>query len=73
MEDPPKNGKPIKWKKLAAQELQSAERIPVKKLQKRMLQKTGQQGSEQAAHELLARIQGSSQLLIENGYVKLSQ
>ena len=44
MENPPSNGKPIKWKKLAAQELQRAERIPLKNLQKQFLQEQGNNG-----------------------------
>ncbi len=63
----------IKWKKLAAKELQGVGSMSLKKLQKRVLVKAGQQGSQDAAQQLLARLQGSSQFSIEEGVVRLSK
>ncbi len=63
----------VKWKKLAAKELHGVESMSLKKLQKRLLEKAGQQISKDAAQQLLARLQGSSQFTIEQGVVKLSK
>jgi hypothetical protein len=71
----PKSGRAlgeIKWKKLAAKELQVVERMSLAKLQKRVLLSAGQESSAKAAEYFLARLQGSSQFVIADGFVKLS-
>jgi hypothetical protein len=68
-----KIGGDIKWKKLAAKELQDVERMSLKKLQKRVLSSAGQPRSVHALKQLLARLQGSSQFKMEDGFVRLSK
>lgn len=61
----------IKWKKLAAKELQGVERMSLTSLQKRVLLSAGQEGSAKAGEQFLARLEGSSQFVIADGFVNL--